>query len=261
MDSVGMAPKTLNRRISSLSAFFKYLQGAAAELRLPITVPNPAHAQFIERAGYDPVEETRALTITRARQLMALPKGETVFDYRDKAILKVMIYTGVRIGTVARLNVSDFVQQEDEATLRISEKGHKRRTIGIHHSAAESIAAYLEKAGIKSGPLFRGRLNSRSRKLGEKRIGATALYELVSGYLESLPGAMVEEKLEDGATSKRCLYTPHSLRATTATLLLERGEDIRKVQDLLGHRHVTTTQVYDKRRRTTSESASHDVPL
>jgi integrase len=60
---------------------------------------------------------------------------------------------------------------------------------------------------------------------------------------------------------KRCVYTPHSLRATTAKLLLEAGEDIRKVQDLLGHRHVTTTQIYDKRRRSLKEAASHNVPI
>jgi len=57
------------------------------------------------------------------------------------------------------------------------------------------------------------------------------------------------------------IYTPHSLRATTATLLLDAGEDIRKVQDLLGHKHVTTTQIYDKRRIATSESSSHNVPI
>jgi site-specific recombinase XerC len=67
------APKTMNRRISSLSSFYRYLAGAAAELRLPITVPNPAHAQFIARDSSDPVDETRALSETRARQLVAMP--------------------------------------------------------------------------------------------------------------------------------------------------------------------------------------------
>jgi len=59
----------------------------------------------------------------------------------------------------------------------------------------------------------------------------------------------------------RRIYTPHSLSATNATLLLDGNTDIRKVQELLGHRHVTTTQIYDKRRRTTSDSASHDLVI
>jgi site-specific recombinase XerD len=57
---------------------------------------------------------------------------------------------------------------------------------------------------------------------------------------------------------RRSMFSTHSLRATTATLLLDAGVDIRKVQELLGHRHITTTQIYDKRRRTTKDSASHD---
>jgi site-specific recombinase XerD len=67
----------------------------------------------------------------------------------------------------------------------------------------------------------------------------------------------------DGALRKirRCVYTPHSLRATTATLLLDAGVDIIKVKELLGHKHVTTTQIYDKRRRSLREGASHDVPI
>ena len=86
------------------------------------------------------------------------------------------------------------------------------------------------------------------------------MYLLIQNYLERLPGAMKEREGE-GSGQKFCVYTPHSLRATAATLLLDAGVDIRKVQDLLGHRHVTTTQIYDKRRRSTSESASHDVPI
>ena len=58
------APKTINRRIASLSSFYKYLQGVASEFRLPITVPNPAHAQFIPRGSSDPREETKALSAT-----------------------------------------------------------------------------------------------------------------------------------------------------------------------------------------------------
>jgi site-specific recombinase XerD len=87
------------------------------------------------------------------------------------------------------------------------------------------------------------------------------MYRLIQSYLEGLPGALKEVEQPDGSTRSVCVYTPHSLRATTATSLLDASVDIRKVQDLLGHRHITTTQIYDKRRRSTSESASHDVPI
>ena len=62
-------------------------------MRLPITVPNPAHAQFISRESTDPIEETRALSATRARQLIGLPDGESVVDYRDRAILKTFLWS------------------------------------------------------------------------------------------------------------------------------------------------------------------------
>jgi hypothetical protein len=68
---------------------------------------------------------------------------------------------------------------------------------------------------------------------------------VIASYVARLPGA-VKEGMR--------LYSTHSLRATTATLLLDAGVDIRKVQELLGHRHVTTTQIYDKRRRTTKKA-------
>ena len=80
-----------------------------------------------------------------------------------------------------------------------------------------------------------------------------------------VPGSKREEAVtaEDGSTTKvaRCVDTPHSLRATTATLPLDAGVDIMNVKELLGHRHVTTTQIYDKRRRSLKEGASHDVPI
>jgi len=90
---------------------------------------------------------------------------------------------------------------------------------------------------------------------------ALTMYLLIEEYLRKLPGAVKEIERADGAKHAECIFTPHSLRATTATLLLDAGVDIRKVRDLLGHRHITTTQIYDKRRHSTAESASHDVPI
>jgi integrase/recombinase XerC len=259
------APKTINRRIASLSSLYKYLQGAAAELRLPITVPNPAHAQFIARGTTDPRDERRALSATRARQLVGLPGGDSVLDYRDRAILKFFLYSGARIGTGCRLKVSDFYQDGDEATIALHEKGDRRRKIGLHYAAAQAIAEYVEKAKLTKGPLFRARRHWRKLELSSKPIAPVTMYTLLQGYLSRLPGSMREEESvgEDGAARKvkRCIYTPHSIRATTATLLLDAGTDIIKVKELLGHRHVTTTQIYDKRRRSAKEGASHDVPI
>jgi len=221
-------------------------------------VPNPAHAQFIGRAFRDAVDETKALTATKARQLMGLPQGDDVVAFRDRALIRFMLYSGVCLGTAVRLRAQDFhLEEEHEATVRINEKGGNRRSIVIHFAAAEAIAAYIKKAGIESGPLFRPRSGPRSLALKNSAMSETGMYLLLVKYLEKLPGSM--RATENGR--RVCIYSPHSLRATTATLLLDAGVDICKVQDLLGHRHVTTTQIYDKRRRTTKESASHDVPI
>jgi site-specific recombinase XerD len=255
------APKTINRRIASLSSFYKFLGAAAAELRLPIVVPNPAHSQFIPRTGSDPVDETQALTTARARQLLGYPAGDTLLDYRDRAILRFYLYSGARLATGCRLTVGDFHVDEQGATIRISEKGDRRRKIGLHFAAAQAIQEYIEQSGVTSGPLFRPRLNSRSEKLSERGFQPTAMYNLLLAYLSRLPKAMREVENADGRRVLRCIYTPHSLRATAATLLLEAGVDMAKVQELLGHRHITTTQIYDKRRRQAHEGASHDIPI
>jgi integrase/recombinase XerD len=183
---------------------------------------------------------------------MGLPVGDDVFDFRDRAILKTYLYTGVRLATACRLRVRDFHQDGEEATLTINEKGNRHRTIGIHFAAAEALAEYLGKAELAAGPIFRARRAPHSDELGDKPMSEASMYRVIAGYVTKLPGAVKE-----GAR----IYSTHSLRATTATLLLDAGVDIRKVQELLGHRHITTTQIYDKRRRTTKESASHDVPI
>ena len=92
-------------------------------------------------------------------------------------------------------------------------------------------------------------------RLHSARLGRVAIQRLMRARLVVVGDVLVEH------APHVPLYSPHSLRATTATLLLDSGVDIVKVQGLLGHRHVTTTQIYDKRRRSTAESASHEVPI
>ena len=148
-----------------------------------------------------------------------------------------------------------------QATIRINEKGGQAPYDRDPLRRAEAIGEYIAKAELTSGSLFRPRLNSRSQKLGSGLVNPVTMYLLIQGYLERLPGATKEVERADGTKQKECAYTPHSLRATATTLFLDAGVDIRKVQELIGHKHVTTTQIYDKRRRTTAENASHDMPI
>jgi site-specific recombinase XerD len=100
---------------------------------------------------------------------MGMPAGDSVLAARDRAILKCFLYTGARLGTICRLRVSDFHQEGDESTLRLHEKGNKRRTIGLHYAASQAIQEYTTKAGLTGGPLFRPVHNSRSRDLAKPR--------------------------------------------------------------------------------------------
>jgi integrase len=191
---------------------------------------------------------------------MGLPAGDSLFHARDRAILKFYLYSGARLAAGCRLRVEDVHHDPDGATVRLNEKGARRRTIGLHFTAAQAIAEYVAHAGITQGPLFRPRKNSRSRKLADTPFDPSTMYRLIMTYLERLPRD-ARAKEGNGEEAPPCPYSPHSLRATSATLLLGAGVDIRKVQELLGHQHITTTQIYDKRRRAAAEGASHDMPI
>ena len=162
------APKTINRRIASLSSFYKYLQGVASSSASPSRSPTPRTPS--SSPGARPTRVTRPRRsprpATRARHLMGLPSGDTVFDYRDRTIIKFFLYSGARIGTACRLRVKDFHQDGDEATITLHEKGDKHRRIGLHFAAAEAISEYIKHAEITKGPL-----SSRPAQLAEPKAG------------------------------------------------------------------------------------------
>lgn len=260
METEGQAPATLNARISAVSRFYTFMREVAVELRLPVQVPNPAHAQFVKRETTDPVRPTVPVTRTLAHKLMGMPSAkdegmDEVLEARDRAILATFLYVGPRISTVCKLNISDFHDDTENPVLSLQEKGKKktRRRVGIHAHCAESLREYLKAAGIERGPLFRARCNPRSKKLGDKRISDRSMYRVLLSYLVRLP----HSSDQDG----RCRYSPHTLRSTTATLLDEAGVGIKKIQELLGHKDIRVTQRYIKLGDDTRKSASHDVPL
>lgn len=234
-----------NRALSSLSSWFKFLSAAAVELRLPINVPNPAHSQFIPRGRADPENPAPAVALGVVRQLLFLPEGADALALRDRAVLATFFYSGARVGAISTLQVVDFFEDENGATLRLHEKGDQTRTIGLHVVAATAIKMYIEAGGLEDGPLFRRSEAPRSRRLGSAGISDRNLRALMTKYFRQVQGG---ER-----------FTPHSARATVATELLAAGEDPVKVQQLLGHASLNTTLKYDRRRQETREGASHKL--
>jgi integrase len=219
------APNTINHRISSLSGFFTFLREVSAEQRLPIQVPNPAHKDFIKREVALPVNETQGLSLSDARRLLQLPRLDSEIGKRDQAIIGFYLYTGARIGTGCRLEVHDFIDDPNDPKIKIQEKGKgaSKRIIGFNQIAADILNAYLIEVGITSGKIFKKQLNPNSKRLGNAGLAEQAMYRIVMKYLILLPNAMQEIQLHDGSLVSACRYSPHSLRATTATLLLDAG--------------------------------------
>ncbi len=109
--------------------------------------------------------------------------------------------------------------------MRLREKGDKRRTIGLHAAAAQAIHEYLPRAEIASGPLFRPRRHSHTEELAATAMEPRTMW-ILKEYLSRLPKALRERELPGGNKVMECVYTPHSRRATAATLLLDSGVDI-----------------------------------
>jgi site-specific recombinase XerD len=139
---------------------------------------------------------------------------------RDAAILELFYSSGLRLSELAGLNVAE-VDPYSEA-VRVLGKGRKERVVPVGAPALVAIQKYRQAARVEAGPLF---LN-KSRK----RIGVTAIWALLKRYLRF--------------TSIPLEVSPHKLRHSFATHLLDAGADLRSVQELLGHAHLITTQVY-----------------
>lgn len=178
-------------------------------------------------------EETISfLDVSDVEKMLKVPDLKTNTGLRDRAIMELFFSSGMRISELVARDVDQVSFLSDKSKTRTYElsivgKGKHIRTIFISPRAAEWLRIYLKKRDDVDKPLF---VNFRSRNSSEKRLTPRSIQKMITRY------AML------AGLSKK--VTPHTLRHTYATDLLTHGADLRSVQELLGHKNVSTTQIY-----------------
>ena len=233
--------KTLARKKSALSVLFRQLYRDEIIEKNISEGFNPIRLQKQSEREIKALEDNEVL---RMLDIVTTGEGLTgaqkrywkVTKYRDKAILIFFLTYGLRLQELWQLNLSSFNFQREE--FKIYRKRNKESIMHLNDTTAEALRDYLinerndEKAKkyIDDDALF--------LSLQHKRITKRQIRELVKKYTSLAIG-----------TTQHNGYSPHKLRATTATSLIGRGESIYDVQLLLGHEQVTTTQLYAKHKR------------
>ena len=241
LEEKSMSPATIRRKLSALSDLFEYLCKENA------IVINPVHG--VERPTEGANEgKTPAISDEQARQLLNAPDPETLKGKRDRAILAILLYHGLRRAELCTLKVEHFVQRRGIMTLTVHGKRGKLRYPPVHPKALALVQDYLDALGHGTdakGALFRP-MRRPDGKL-EKALTSDSVYRnVVMHYAKSI-GISIEA------------FGPHSLRATAATNALEHGADIAKVQEWLGHSDISTTRLYDKRQSRPEDSPTFKV--
>ena len=167
------------------------------------------------------------LTTTQIEALLRAPheakpekQAPSWMPWRDAAILELFYSSGLRLSELAALDVRDLDPYNE--TVRVLGKGSKERIVPVGEPALEAIQQYRSRAGVQAGPLFLSKLR--------KRLGVSAIWSMVKKYLRL---AQIPVPA-----------SPHKLRHSFATHLLDAGADLRSVQTLLGHASLSTTQIY-----------------
>lgn len=214
----GLSPGTLARKMAAVRSFFQY---CCRRGRLSW---NPAALVTTPKL---PKRLPPHLTVDQAFQLLATPQGEDHMSVRDRAILELFYGSGIRVGELTGLSVHDL--DLEQRLVRVTGKGKKERIVPIGRPAAKALAAYLGDRQGRSG----GATGTRSPLFLNHRGG-----RLTARSVERL----LEKYLRRSGVGKA--ITPHGLRHSFATHLLQAGADLRVIQELLGHARLTTTQRY-----------------
>ncbi len=217
LKDLGLSPSSIRRSVSAIRTYFRFLTADG------IVVRDPSERLEIPKRWRTLPD---VLTIEEVQRLLAAPTLDDRLVFRDRALLELAYGAGLRVSEWITLGQRDVML--DEGLVRVFGKGSKERLVPIGRSAIGAIAVYtrelrprLEK-GEGKGVLF---LNARGRPL--TRMGAWKI---------------LRQHVERAGITKH--VSPHTLRHSFATHLLEGGADLRAVQEMLGHVDIATTQIY-----------------
>lgn len=210
----GSAPRTIQRRLSALRSFFNFL------LRERALEANPAVGVQAPKARKRLPETMDVDLMTRLLEF----RTDTQLSVRDKAIMELFYSSGLRLSELVGLNLADL--DRGDRTVRVLGKGRKTRVVPVGKHALDAIARWLkERATIAATGEHALFVGARGERLGpraiQKRIASWARHQGLGRHVH-----------------------PHLFRHSFATHLLESSQDLRGVQELLGHANISTTQVY-----------------
>lgn len=218
LHEAGYAKSSIARRLASLRSFFKFAQ---REGRCDANPAKPLRNPRLDR------KLPHFLTTSEIETLLSAPPIPDPMGYRDRAVLETIYSAGLRVSELVGINLDDL--DFAEGLIRVRGKGKKERLSPLGRFAIEAIKDWLQhrrpdsKLPEKIGsPLF---LNRYGRRITTRSIGR-----------------MLEKYLK--ITGLDIRTSPHTLRHSFATHLLDKGADIRSVQELLGHKSLVTTQIY-----------------
>ncbi len=216
LHNAGYAKSSISRKLASLRSFFRFAQ------RQQLVETNPAKPLRNPRGGR---KLPHFLTGDEVQALLRAPNAQEPLGARDLAILEVMYSAGLRVSELVGMNDRDV--DFAEGVVRIRGKGRKERLVAIGKYASQALRAYFKsriatKSESKESPTFRNKFGQRLTTRSVAR--------------------MLEKYIKQSGLDTRT--TPHTLRHSFATHLLDRGADIRSVQELLGHKSLVTTQIY-----------------
>ena len=217
MKDLGLSPSSIRRNVSAVRSYFKFMLGEGELVRDP---SERLEAPKRWRTLPD------VLTVDEAARLIAAPSLDEPLAFRDRAMLELAYGAGLRVSEWISLTNKDVLM--DDHLVRVFGKGSKERLVPIGRGAIAAVAIYLRELrprlekGQGKGVMF---LNARGEPLS--RMGA---WKILRKYVEIA-----------GITKR---VSPHTLRHSFATHLLEGGADLRAVQEMLGHADISTTQIY-----------------